>query len=411
MFRYLAPSLVSLLLLAGLTGCDTGDSSNPTSAGVAGPTALRGCVVDGGPAPITAPGGYYTSGSTVCTADGTPHMFHGVDRPSLEWDPAGEWGGREGIPASDFNAMAAWHANVVRIALNQDFWLSGAALYSPGYQQTVDDAVKAAEAAGMDVILDLHWSDRGDLTVPVSGKTQNKAGNSDQQQMADVNSLTFWAQVAGKYKGDGHVLLELYNEPNGISWSIWLNGGMFSGFQAVGMQDLYKAVRDAGADNVVIAGGLSWSFDDSGVGASPIQGYNIMYAAHTYSGQHAASQWPSSFGYLATRDIAPVIVTEFGDGKTCVGDWDTQLIQFAASNNLSWTAWAWYPGGCSFPSLLSDWSYTPTAQGQVVKDALLAYPAPTLVTDAGADASTDAGIDASGESGDGAAGSAGSSAQ
>jgi hypothetical protein len=43
---------------------------------------------------------------------------------------------------------------------------------------------------------------------------------------------------------------------------------------------------------------------------------------------------------------------------------------------MSWTAWAWYATGspgCSFPSLIVDWSATPTVQGDVVKAALLGY--------------------------------------
>ena len=51
------------------------------------------------------------------------------------------------------------------------------------------------------------------------------------------------------------------------------------------MQELYDVVRTrdgAGADNVVIAGGIGWAFDLSGVASHRIQGYNIMYATHPY---------------------------------------------------------------------------------------------------------------------------------
>jgi endoglucanase len=363
MFRRLAQATLGLLLL---TGCDAGESSADAPSPSAAPGVLRGCTVDG--APPVAPGGYYTNGTTVCTAAGTAHLFHGVDRPSLEWGPG------EQITDSDFQTMGDWHANVVRVALNQDFWLSGAALYKPDYQATVDRVVEFAESAGLDVILDLHWSDRGDLNV-TQLQGQNQAGTSNQQQMADANSIQFWSEVAAKYQHDGHVLFELYNEPNGIPWNVWLNGGVANGYQAVGMQQLYDAVRGTGANNLVIAGGLSWSFDLSGVSASPINGYNVMYATHPYKPQDAASRWETAFGYLATNDAAPVIATEFGDGTDdCTGAWDSQLIQFADARQISWTAWAWYPSGCNFPALILDWNHTPTVQGQAVQSALLAYP-------------------------------------
>ena len=196
-----------------------------------------------------------------------------------------------------------------------------------------------------------------------------------QQQMADVNSQQFWREVASKYKGDGHVLFELYNEPHDISWSTWLNGGAVLGYQVVGMQELYDTVRSAGADNIVIAGGINWAFDLAGVAATPIQGYNVMYATHPYYPQDSQLQWDQKFGYLAAQDIAPVIITEFGDHTdACTGDWNTQLIQYADARQVSWTAWAWWPAGCSFPALISDWNYTPTVQGAAVKAALFDYP-------------------------------------
>ena len=79
--------------------------------------------------------------------------------------------------------------------------------------------------------------------------------------MADTNSLTFWTEVATQYQGDGRVLFEMYNEPNDIPWSVWLTGGNFGGIHVAGMQAIYDAIRSAGANNVVIAGGLDWAYD------------------------------------------------------------------------------------------------------------------------------------------------------
>jgi len=396
--------LVSISILA-MAGCDAGANST-TSSTDATPRPLKGCNVDASVRSKVAPGGYYTNGASVCTANGSPHLFHGVARPSFEWDAAGEWADGSGVPRSDFDAMASWHANVVRIALNQDFWLSGAKLYNAKYQDTIDRAVKNAEAAGLDVILDLHWSDRGDLTVAIAGQGQGKAGHADQQQMADVNSKQFWLEVATKYKDDGHVLFELYNEPHDIDWSTWLHGGNVLGYKVVGMQELYDTVRGTGAHNIVIAGGTSWAFDLSRAGGDRIQGYNVMYATHAYSPQNPQTAWDSMFGYLAAQDIAPVIATEFGDvSKNCTGEWNSAITQYADARQISWTAWAWWAGGCSFPSLISDWDYTPTVQGAAIKAALLSYPyQPAGIPSAASSGGT------GGTGGASAAGSGGSSA-
>jgi hypothetical protein len=368
------------------------DKSPPTPDGgtMAMPTALTGC--DAADKHI-APGGYYTNGNTICTPAGRSHLFHGVDRPSLEWQRQGD-----NLTAADFQLIASWKANVVRVALNQDFWLSGSTYYDPTYAARVDSVIGFAEDAGLDVILDLHWSDQGTLGSCAPSK-------GCQQLMADTNSKTFWSDVAGRYKNDGRVLFELYNEPHDVPWQYWKSGGTVSGgWQVVGMQQLYDAVRAAGADNLVVIGGLDWAFDLSGVPANRIQGYNILYATHPYDGatERSPPHWQTAFGFLTATD--PVIVTEFGDiSGACSSTFSSELIAFADLHNASWTAWAWYPGGCSFPALIDDWNGTPTASGMVVKAALAGYndPAPGGALDAGSPpddgGATDGGTDDGGD--------------
>jgi endoglucanase len=385
-----------LILLGACLGlapaaCFSGDDSG---GGTIAPLAKRTCKVK--ETPQMAPGGYYSQGASVCTADGKPHIFEGVDRPSLEWSSTGQFSDEDFIPPSDFQAMANWHANVVRIATNQDFWLSGSGLYAPNYSATIAQAVQNAEAAGLDVILDLHWSDCGNLGVSeLAGQNPSDTKTvSGQQVMADVDSIQFWKEVATMFKDDGHVLFELYNEPNTVPWSEWLSGGSsVADCPTVGMQALYDAVRGTGAQNMVIVGGLSWAFDLSEVQSYPIAGaYNLMYATHPYSTNDSETEWPGSFGYLAAGNIAPVIATEFGSSD-CTGQWDTDLINFASANQMSWTAWAWFPGGCSFPSLLDDWSYDASAAGMAVQMALAKQPVPAPI-DGGTDgAALDAAMD------------------
>ena len=210
----------------------------------------------------------------------------------------------------------------------------------------------------MAVILDLHWSDRGNLgTTPAA------------QRMADQNSITFWQSVADRYGDNGQVLFELYNEPHDLSWSVWRNGGdSGEGWTAVGMQTLYEAVRGTGAHNVVIVGGLDWAYDLSGIPDHALDGYNIAYATHPYDlfGK-TPTAWEADWGFLTASEA--VIVTEFGSFD-CGGGYSSELIAYAAERNVSWTAWAWYPGGCDFPSLIENWGATPSAAGTVVRAAL-----------------------------------------
>ena len=153
---------------------------------------------------------------------------------------------------------------------------------------------------------------------------------------------------------------------------MWRDGGPSGdGFQAAGMQQLHDAVRAAGAENLVIAGGLDYGFDLSGVPAHRIAGTNVLYATHPYDfvGKQPAD-WDAAWGFLAATDA--VIVTEFGTSD-CGTAFYSNLITEADARDVSWVAWAWYPGGCNFPALIIDLDGNPNAPGQVVKDALASY--------------------------------------
>jgi endoglucanase len=343
--------LLAALAVAAACGCEGAGKPPPDARCAAAPTY-----------PVPA-GGYYVNGNTICTADGRAHLLHGVDRPSLEWTSGGD-----NVSLADFQLMASWNPNVVRIGLNQDFWIAESPLFDPSYAGRVDGAIAWAETTGMDVILDLHWSDAGVL----GGRAESDVG---QQQMPDVNSVTFWSEVADRYQDDGRVMFELYNEPHDVSWSVWRSGGDTSdGFRAVGMQQLYDTVRATGAHNLVIIGGLDWAYDLSGVPANRIDGYNIVYATHAYNTpDRQPSDWDMSWGFLAETD--PVIITEFGAlfDETCATDYSAEVIRYADAHRASWTAWAWFPGGCAFPALIDDWAATPSPSGTVVKTALLGY--------------------------------------
>src|SRR5438067_2300489 len=59
-------------------------------------------------------------------------------------------------------------------------------------------------------------------------------------------------------------IFDLYNEPHDISWTCWRNGGSScSGapFSIAGMQTLVTTVRNTGATNILLLGGLAFSND------------------------------------------------------------------------------------------------------------------------------------------------------
>jgi hypothetical protein len=280
--------------------------------------------------------GYTVEGNKLKDPNGALVTIKGVCRPSFEWNRLGEQASLD-----DYTLMKnKWGANVVRLSLNQDFWFEG-----PEYASTIDKQVNWIRQLNMGVILDLHWN------------------QGAQQNMADKNSITFWAAVAAKYKGNPWVMFELYNEPHDISWDQWLNGDS----KYAGMQSMFDAVRATGATNTVIVGGINWAYDLSGVLTGyKVKGSNIAYATHPYDfpGKQLAD-WATGFGAVAA--VYPVIMTEFGQycaTNTYVAD----LLNYAELLGIHWTAWAWYVQGCAFPSVISSWDGTPyPGVGETVK--------------------------------------------
>jgi hypothetical protein len=330
---------------AGASGANAGSAS----AGSSG----KGSVGSGGSGGVAqTPGGYHVVGNEIVDANGKEHRFYGVSRPSLEWNADGE-----AIFDRDWDNIKSWGANIVRVPLNQVFWRTNA-----DYRDKVAGIVHAIEARGMDVILDLHWSEGPE------------AGKGAQRDLPDANSVLFWKDVAAAYKADSRVLFELYNEPKINDWSLWLNGGSTGGYQAVGMKALYDAVRGTGAQNLTLFGGLDYAYKLSGF-PGIAGGVNVVLVTHPYdTGNKQPGNWDADWGNLAAS--YPIIATEFGrldsSSNPCDPGYPSQVISYANSKGVSWIGWAWYVADCGFPSLISDYQGTPTQTGAAVKAAMLA---------------------------------------
>jgi endoglucanase len=310
--------------------------------------------------------------------------FYGVNRDSLEWGST-NWGGCGGdghFTDHDFDLIKSWNVTAVRIPLSQAGWL-GRSCSAADYARWVDAAIAKANARGMYAIADLHWSD-------VNGLSPCNVGcPTGQQMMPDTDSLVFWRSVAKRYANNPGVVFGLYNEPHDVSWSCWRNGGCtayaspfassgaLTPYTAVGMQQLYSAVRQQGANNLVLVGGLDWAYDLSGVvGGYALSGTNIAYDTHVYTLWHnTTADWDTHFGVVAGR--YPMVSTEFGSSDCSTTDSSRLLSYFDApmgntANRMGWTIWSWNnPGNCQQPSIIADWEGTALpGQGAMIKQAL-----------------------------------------
>jgi hypothetical protein len=272
-----------------------------------------------------------------------------------------------------------WKANAIRLPVKEEFWFGRSVYQKDGgaeYRATIDQIVTLTANRGAYLILDLHR-----FRAP-------KAEHAE-----------FWKDAATRYKNHPAVMFDLFNEPHGISWKVWRDGGFVGektgadesafltdeekkknqGFESVGMQALVEAVRSTGAKNIVIAGGLGWAGDLSGVAngyeLKDPDGNGVMYSWHQYNWHKG---WDKTVLPVAAK--YPIFVGEVGadihkmdfiphDIQESPYTWVPDMLGFIQKYRLNWTAWCFHPKAT--PVLISDWKYTPTPfWGVFAKEAL-----------------------------------------
>ncbi len=297
----------------------------------------------------------------VSMKDGQEVWLQGVAVASMEWTEGGEH-----IMESVEKAIKVWNANVIRLAVKSPFWFGHGKYQKDGgvkYRELVDQVATFCQQNNAYLVLDLH-----------------------EYRAATSAHADFWQDAATRYANHPGVIFGLLNEPHGISWEEWRNGGDVAkkgeekegvaaenkasqdAVRSVGMQALVDTVRKTGARNLVSAGGLDWAYDLGGV----LNGYalddtpdgqGIMYETHVYPWK---GNWQKRF--LDAAEKYPILVGEVGcqptpmpwqNGKTEDPlTWGADMIGCIQKHRLNWTAWCFHPR--SSPCLLLDWDYTPT---------------------------------------------------
>jgi len=334
----------------------------------------------------------------------TVHL-HGADRSGTEYSCL--YGSFFDGPAdqTSIDTMKAWNINALRVPLNADCWLgingAPAAYSGTNYQNAIQTWVNLITSNGFVAIVDLHWTAPGSYLA----KSQTPMADAD-------HAPTFWSQVAKMFASNGSVIFDLFNEPYIMDWTCWTQGGMCakwngssatgSSYQVAGMASLLQAVRTAGAENVVIMGGLGYSSDMSSwvtsvnsipTLAAPLNGISIKNVAvswHAYDFNSEQSQCPSQYnsymGSCTTGEATatatsvtavlsagfPLIIGESGISAyntstampfsatqlTDLENWYDSLLTWADGQGQSYLAWTWNTDAP--PELLADYSGTPS---------------------------------------------------
>jgi hypothetical protein len=209
-----------------------------------------------------------TNGASIIDDRGGTVILKGLNRPSLEWNVKGQY-----LSPLDIKTMSGWLGNVIRIPLNRNSWKASAPRETIGsYKQIVDAMIYYAIENDMAVILDNH---------------------APQDYLPAKDAIEFWKDLAATYCEFGTVLFDLHNEcydperANKNQLNTPFTQAELNQWRD-GYQMLLNAVRQAGANNICLVGGLDYAYrlefvnKDFCVKETP-NGNGIVYCSHLYN--------------------------------------------------------------------------------------------------------------------------------
>ena len=279
---------------------------------------------------------------------------------------------------ASIDAMLQWHINVIRIPMNEDCWLNinmGTSRYGGQvYQKGIEAYVDLLISNGITPILELHAAAPG-----------TQQASTHLQPLPDRDhSLTFWDQVGKAYKGNTAVIFDLFNEPfpdtnrdTLIAWNCWRDGtnpqtcplgsaGLH--YQAVGMQELVDEVRQEGANNILMLGGIQYAATlDRWLDFVPHDPQQELVAAwhiYNYSWCNASSCWLSQA--LPVMKAYPVITGEIGENDA-KADFILRAMNFLDQPpgedvpSQNYLAWVWNTDQKPYDLITNYKSGTPTS--------------------------------------------------
>lgn len=253
----------------------------------------------------TAHGPFHTRQSSVLQTDSTRYVPAGINVTGLSRPLT------PGTVADDeaviWAARAAWCANTVRLQISQ--------------AQVTSRATHAAMLSAIEQ--EVSFARNTGLIVVLNDQTQNDAAG---QTMPTHSSEAFWGSLAAHWGGWPSVVFDLFNEPAlgayypPDSWAAWRDG--IPAEHILGMQTLASFVR-ARAPRTLFwvegphtGGSLqeAWAYRLRHV-------YPLAYSVHRPPIPRTTASWTRTFGYLATRSLAPVVAGEWANYARPAAPW------------------------------------------------------------------------------------------
>ncbi|HDQ26907.1 MAG TPA: glycoside hydrolase family 5 protein, partial [bacterium] len=220
--------------------------------------------------PVQLNGQLKVDGLQLVNECGHPVQLRGVSGHGPQWFP-----NCYNDAALDYAAYTM-RADVFRIAMYTE---AGGYLSNPAYWRTfINEKVDKIGARGMYAIIDWHNLSDGNPNTHIEA------------------ARVFWEAMAEEHKGKKHVLYEICNEPNGVTWTQVKTYA----------DDIIPRIRAIDPDTVILVGTPNWSQLGTAVVNNQLSYPNIMYVFHFYAGTHGTNMLTNYVNDL------PIFCTEWG---------------------------------------------------------------------------------------------------
>ncbi len=381
--------------------------ASTTAAAPTSPAASSSTVTPSGNFGIQVKGNHFVS-----SLDGSVLHLVGSNVSGLEGGAGNSprvWGGFSGTSVAQWKTIAStWGINIIRLPINSYDWLNivcvdpgsgnaassyssnGNGTYTPDpkgiFHGIVAQTVANLTAAGLYVILDLHW----DAPNNAAGQPQCPVGQP--AFAGSDHALDFWSSIATTFQGNPAVMFELFNEPfgdgvygdsvnnvaPGPDALLMRDGGLLAPFHmqnnpagntdlilnhggqapVAGKQAMINAIRATGATNVILDSPIWWAGEiETWLAAKPTDPLGQLAVAwHIYG----YNKGPAPALNVLAKGY-PIMITENeGFDAALDGGRSSNGYAWAAANDIGCLQWGWnnWGGASNLQALVSTnpWS-------------------------------------------------------
>lgn len=251
----------------------------------------------------------HIKGTQIVNSQNKVVQLKGLSTHGLSWYP-------QYVNKKTFSQLKSdFHINTIRLAMyteEYNGYCVSNAKQKKYLKQLIDKGVQYTKELNMYVIIDWHILNDGNPNKHVK------------------EAVSFFSEMAKKYKNQQHVIYEICNEPNNTSWSQIKKYA----------NKVIPAIRKYDKNALIIVGTPTWSQDVDKV--SQLSDKNTLYALHFYAGTHKQSLRNKLSSALKKK--IPVFVSEFGmcnaSGNGSLNKTETKKwLELLDKNKISYVGW------------------------------------------------------------------------